>query len=137
MGQIPNIKRIRTEDFSSEYQSLIDKLSFSLNSFMEETINSLNKNIDFNNLAQYLRVIRVKIGTGGVPKNELKVNTGTTRKITGISVIKASRKDNVGGNVDSHPFITFEQQSQTIIKITHIAGLQDASEYDLTVIMFT
>ena len=138
MAQVPNIKRIRREDFDSEYQELIDKLAYSLNTFMDDTINLLDGNIDFQNLTQTIKTINVKIGaTAGIPENDFKINTELGRKIEGIVCIKATRIDNPSVVPDSAPFVTFTILSTDIIKVTNISGLQANSEYQLKLLLIS
>ena len=46
MGKVPDLKRIAKEDFPSEYQTLIEKLAFPLNSHMEQVRNLFSKGIE-------------------------------------------------------------------------------------------
>ena len=46
MGTIDNTRRIIREDYDSKYHDLIDKLGYVLNTFMEQTIQQVNGNLD-------------------------------------------------------------------------------------------
>lgn len=137
MAQLQAPKRLRREDFDSEYQNIIDKIAFVINSFQDDVFSAFDGNIDFNNLSQIIKTINVKMGTDGSPQNELTINTGTTKKIQGIMVIAARRTDLTNSYPTSTPFMSFDQKSQSIIKINNISGLQDSSEYTLTIVLIT
>ena len=45
MAKLQGFKRIQTEDFPKEYQSVIDRLGYSINVFAEQVLDAFNKKI--------------------------------------------------------------------------------------------
>jgi hypothetical protein len=130
MGKAPNLKRIAKEDFPAEYQELIDKLAFPLNSHMEQVRDLFTKNVDFDNLAREL--ITLKIQTNSLSKPITKVSFKSTlrNKIRGINVISANITSSNTSYVQSAPFISFSQ-NDGIVSVTNISGLAPETTYEL------
>lgn len=130
MSRVPDFKRIVKEDFPAQYQDLIEKLAFPINSHMEQVRNALNKNINFDNLAQDLVTLRILTGANSQPLNNVTFKSKLLSKIRGIMVISAT---NVSSNTtyqQIQPFITFSQNLD-IVNIISIGGLSPNTTYDL------
>lgn len=131
MGVPPDLKRIAKEDFAAQYQDLVDKLAFPLNSFMEQTRNLFTKNIDFQNLNQELITLRVQTDENIKPLAKPAFKSTLTTKVRGIVVLSASIVAN--GNISyiqQAPFISFSQNNN-IISVDNISGLAAETTYDL------
>jgi hypothetical protein len=135
MGTVPNVKRIRTEDFDSEYQALIERLAYSINTFMDDTIKLLNGNIDFTNLNQSIMAINVKTDNNKNLIEKPQINSNLKSKIQGIICIKANNVKNSMEYPNATPFITYTIKSTGIIEILHVAGLPADSEFKLTIML--
>ena len=131
MGRLDNVRRIIREDFDNEYNTLIGKLSFVLNTFMEQVVAQMNGNIDFTNLNQEILTYRVKVNDDFEPigNNLLKTDILSSR---GISVINITTSDT---DVIPLPFISYSQ-NEKIIKIKNVAGLKPDVFYTLTMIVY-
>lgn len=120
----PDIKRIVREDFAEEDQAIIDKLAFSLNPFMEQVVNALTRSIDFQNLAQELKIIEnVNVNpTTGIPIRQIQFATTLTKPLQGMTCIRAINRS----RTDTYPtggiFASFFSDGK-IVTITHITGL--------------
>lgn len=124
-------KKIRVEDFKSDYQEMISKLSYSISPFMDEVYNVLNNNIDFYNLNRQLVTLNVKMDALGALKELPKVKTTVSGKVRGISVINAINVNNTKVYPSSHPFCSFTINGD-FLTILNISGLQANTEYQLT-----
>lgn len=141
MARVPNIKRLKKEDFDSKYGDLVDKLSYSLNSFMDDTINILNGNLEVSNLTQEIKTITVQMSSDAdklnKPTGQLEIVTNLkNRNVRGIICIAASRQKEAG-YPDSQPFLSFSQKSQSSIIVNTITGLQAGSTYQLTLLLIS
>lgn len=129
--RIPDIKRIRVEDFKSEDQDLVGKLAYSFNSFADQVINIFNKGVDFENLTRQIVTVMVTVdGFGALvnpPKIKFDMRSG---KVQGLSVISATNINNPGVYPTTAPFVSFTF-SANIITILNVTGLQNNSQYSL------
>jgi len=131
MSKMSIPKKIRVEDFKSEYQEMIGKLSYSITPFMDEVYSVLNNNIDYNNLNRQLVVLTVKTDATGLIKEQHKIRTTVNGKVRGISVINAINLINPNTYPTSHPFCNFTINGD-LLTILNISGLQANSEFQLT-----
>lgn len=133
MAKIQAPKRIRAEDFAEDERSLVSKLGFVVNSFMDDVYNALNSNLDFNNLNRQLVTLDVRMGPGLTPAvlNSPQIKHTLRGRPIGISCIKAQNLVSPLVFPLSTPFVSFTF-NENIITLLAIAGLQADSEYRLT-----
>lgn len=131
MGKPPDLKRIAKEDFAPQYQDLIDKLAFPLNSFMEQTRNLFTKNLDFDNLNRELITLRIQTDKDIKFLSSVSFKSTLKNKVRGINVISASVVANSNTSfVTQAPFISFSQNNN-IVSIENVTGLAAETTYDL------
>jgi hypothetical protein len=95
MAKINQAKRIIKEDFESKYNSLIDKLGFSLNPIIEQLVIAFNKGITFEeNLNSEIKSVDIEVTEDGIPKTEVQFQSSLFNKIQGILVIRSFFLDN-------------------------------------------
>lgn len=129
MGKVPDLKRISKEDFPAEYQELIDKLAFPLNSHMEQVRNLFNKGIDFDNLNRELITLKVQTNENSQPLNTITFKSNLRSRVRGISVISANITSSTLSYIQQAPFISFSQ-NLNIVTINNISGLQPETTYE-------
>lgn len=130
MGKAPDLKRIAKEDFAPQYQDLIDKLAFPLNSFMEQTRNLFTKNIDFDNLNRELITLRVQTDQTTQPLAKVSFKSTLKTKVRGINVVSGVIVANNNTSfIQQAPFFTFSQNNN-IVTIVNIGGLAPETTYD-------
>jgi hypothetical protein len=135
LGRIPDIKRLRQEDFGPEDQALIGKLAYSLNTFMDQVISVLNGNVDFLNLNQEIKDVTVELdGSGNIAK-AVNINTALTTKVAGIVCIRADNLDDSSVTPTGQPFMTFDIINTNLIQLKTITGLQNSSRYKLKLLL--
>lgn len=132
MGRVPSLKRIAAEDFPQDQQSLVSKLAFPINSFFEEVRATLNKSIDFNNLAQELIVLSFTTNDVGQPLNQLKFKTSLS-KINGMMPISLKILTN-SQVVTQAPFVNFIQ-NEKLVTISYISGLNANVKYEISLLV--
>lgn len=134
MAQPPNIRRIRSEDFEQEYQGLIQKLSYALNEFIDQTIFVLDKKVDFRNLNQQVVDIDVRTDGTGALVNPPAIRTTVNGKVIGLSVINATNLLNSNIIPTAQPFLQFTI-GESSVSILKASGLQANSQYRLKVLL--
>jgi len=127
MAKIPEIKRLVKEDFPKESQGIVDRIAFSYNPFVEQMVNAMNKQLNFDNLAQEVKDLTVITDlTAGSnfasPKQTISFNTVLSAKIKGIVCIGAQNLTDNEVPVLSTPFIHYTTQG-SVITILHVTGL--------------
>ena len=130
MGKIPDLKRLSKEDFPAEYQQLIEKLAFPINSHMEQVRNLFNKGIDFENLSQELITLKVQTNEKSVPNTRLTFKSSLRNKLRGVVVISAVITSSNTSYPTAQPFISFSQ-NLNIVTINNISGLAPETTYEL------
>lgn len=130
--QIP--KKIRVEDFDSEYKELIEKVGFAFNPFSDEVYQALNGGLDSTNLNRQISDVEVKIDGAGKVMGTPQIKITTNGKIRGINVINAVNQVNSGIYPLSAPYVSFSATGTTLT-INNISGLQPNSQYKLTLEM--
>lgn len=128
MGNPPKFTRITKEDFSKDDRELVGKLAFPINSFMEETRNLFNGNINFNNLNQEIIELSTQVDSSGVPLVNTQIKT-SLNKVIGTNCIYSSIAP------INTPFLTFIQNGQ-ILNISNITGLSQNTQYTLRFIAY-
>lgn len=135
MGQVPNIKRIRVEDFDQKYQSLIEKLAYSLNTFMDDTIELLDGRLDFENIQQEVINVIIKTdGSGNLLENPT-VRTTLNSAVIGATCIRALNNNDPGSYVVGTPWIDFTNNTNSII-IDNVENIPASSEFTLTLLLY-
>jgi hypothetical protein len=139
MATPPNIRRIRSEDFEAEYQGLIEKLSYSINEFMDQTIFVLDGKVDFRNLNQ--QTVDVTIRTtatnevdGTILNAPSSIRTSIKGKVVGVYCIDAKNLQNPNIIPRSQPFISFTI-GEGRVDILKVSGLQNNSQYTLKLLL--
>ena len=136
MGRIPDIKRLRKEDFDKEDQAIIEKIAYSLNTFMDQVIFLFNKNIDFQNLNQIIIDYTISTDSSGNLINPPNIVTNNLNsKPQGIICISATNLINSTVYPISQPFISFTLINNTTIDVLNITGLQNSSQYSLKLLI--
>jgi hypothetical protein len=131
MSQIQAPKKLRTEDFDSKYQDIISKVAFVVNPFFDSIYYVLNGNIDFFNLNRAAVSVTVSIDSSGKLIGNPQVKTSIVTKIKGLNVINAVNSNSTDTYPVSAPFVSWSA-SGGIITILNVTGLQNSSEYVLT-----
>lgn len=133
MTQVPDFKRINTEDFKSEERQLIEKLANILNLFNEQLVTLLTKNIDFTNLKQELKDIEIIVNSNGIPTVSSGFKNNLNSKIKGVICIRSQNLTNTSSYPTGAIIMAFEEVNNSVL-IKHVTGLQANNKYKLTII---
>lgn len=135
MARLTNVKRIITEDFEPQYQNMISRLGFVLNEFMSDTVEIINGNIDFDNLAQKMVQFDITVDVNGKPLKGADVNVGKNSP-SGIMVVRAQNLTNSSVYPTAAPFVSYVPKGNNIVTVSHIIGLQPNMQYRLTIVVY-
>lgn len=133
--QIP--QKIRTEDFPEEQQEIVDRIGGVYNSFAEEVYRALDKGIDFDNLSRQVVSYNVKIGSTGAPINPAPIKVNLVNRIKGVYVLNAVNVNSPNTYPTAAPFVSWSITSTGQLSVLNVSGLQNNSEYNLTLEIVT
>lgn len=128
-----SVKRIVTEDFEKEQQSLIRRLAFVYNPMIDQLNVMFNKNVDFNNLNQQLMTITTTVDSSGVPIGELQILSTLTTPVQGIIAMNPVNQTDdtllTGGVTVAYTRV------DKLLTVTQVTGLPANKKFNLTVIL--
>lgn len=134
--KIPNFRRIFYTDYPQDQQSLIQKLSVTINNGFENPYNALQNNISLaDNIACTVKTVSVTVDSTGTPTTSTSFSITTTGTLTGLMVLAATNTTSSTVYPTGCPFITYTQNSR-LITITNVAGLPANNAFSLTVVAF-
>jgi hypothetical protein len=132
--KFPTFKRIYKTDFPTQEQSLVEKLSLTINNGFEVIYNAMARNVSLSdNVACTVKTISVKVDSSGTPTSSLSFKLDVVGQIKGISVVKAENLTNSNVYVTSHPFLTYTQNDMTIT-VNNVSGLPANNTFNITLI---
>jgi len=133
MAKIPDLKRVTAEDFPKEDQALVKKLGFTINSFHEQVRGALNRNINFENLSQEIKVLQFSTNALGQPLNQVSFKSSINNRVQGMIIVRATITTNNTQVVQTMPILSWTQ-SVNLVTITNIGGLLPETGYELTIL---
>lgn len=133
MGRVPDLKRIAKEDYSPDDRDLIERLSFPINSHIEQVRSALNKNIDFENLAQELKTLTFTTGSDGQPLNTLIFKSDLVNNVQGIMAVRVVITTDNTSFASQLPVFSWSQEGN-LVTFSSIGGLAAETGYQITIL---
>lgn len=133
MARLDNVKRIILEDFKEEDKETVEKLATILNYFMENVVNTVNGELDYENIKQKLVTVEVITDVSGNPINNTNRFSAQAGAIGGV-VVSARGVNNTNILPTNSPYITFDPtQDSGVYVIRKAYGLLANTKYRLLV----
>lgn len=133
--KLPSFQRIIKEDIDEQYRPLIDKIGYSINSFLLAVLNLSNKQITVaDNLFQEIKTINVTVSSAGVPTSPIQLSTSLNNNLAGLQVIKVINKTSTTTYPTSGVFVSWSQYNK-LITINHITGLVAGNTYSISLLL--
>lgn len=127
------LTRILSEDFPSNYNDLLTKLLYPINSMIESVSNAFNNNITVaDNMAGQETVLDIR--TLPTTTNPIFFKSTMRSPCKGIICIAAEINGN-GVAPTGQPFFTFENAGNNI-KVTNITNLTEGTRYSIRIYCF-
>lgn len=122
MPKLSDIRRIVPEDFQKEDQDAAQRVAGSYNEFADELYQTINGNLDFDNLARRKVSIDLNIGANG---NIIGTNTVVTNLsfVSGINIINFNNLTNNTIRATSAPALHFTYTGAGKFTINYVLGL--------------
>ena len=131
MARLDNVKRITLEGVPAEQKTAISRIANILNFFMEQVVNEMDNNIDYDNLTKELRQIEIMVDANGNPLNNSRFSA--TNGMRGAQVLRADNLTNPAVFPTAQPFINFVPQEGNLYLIRNITGLPANQTFRLLV----
>lgn len=131
MPKLSDIRRIIPEDFKDDERDLVEKISGSYNDFADEVYQTMNGQLDFDNLARSKSTIDITFTSSGVPTGSVNIATN----LTYVSMVLIGRIQNVTNptlRLTIPPFISWTYVGNGIVKIDYGLGFVAGNKYRLT-----
>lgn len=136
MAKLSFLKRIVSEDYDKQYQSLVSKLSYIINTALEAIAAALNKGLTFeDNFNSQVKDLELTVDSDSVPQLTTSFKYELKTQCIGIIVIRATAKTAVITYPTSQPWVSFSE-SNGQINILKITGIQSGTKYQLRLVAF-
>lgn len=132
--RLPSFKRLFKNDYEEQYQTLIDRLSSSLNIGIEVLYDALNRRLTIkDNVAATVKDVNVTVNSNGLPNATTSFALDISNQVLGLEVIKADNLTNPTTYPTSGIIINYTQNGTNVL-INHVTGLQSGQTYRLRII---
>ena len=131
---LPSFKLINSQDYPSQYQSLISTLAQNLNNQIQVLYNAFNNGLTFtNNMESTIKTFAVTVNATGTPSSSIFITKDQTDTILGLIVVKAVNSTSSTVYPSGGVFVSYTETSTAII-ITNVTGLQANQQYNVTIL---
>lgn len=136
MSKLPNTRKILSEDFPAEAKTVIDKLAFILNKFMQDVVGVINGNLDFDNFKHKKVSVELTVDATGIPVGNDLIQNSMTSSVIGITCIRAINTKTSTNYPTSTPLVSFDYNTKNQLRVKHVTNLTPDEKYVLTVILY-
>lgn len=129
MAKLNSYSRIISNDYDTEEQPLVEKLSGQINGAFDPVYSALSNRLTFEeNFLCTVREVEVTVATNGIPLTRTSFALNNTLPVKGTVVLSVTNKTNAAAYPTGAPFLTYSQNGN-ILYIDHITGLVSANRY--------
>jgi hypothetical protein len=134
--KLPSFIRLSYSDFPSQFQTLVDQLSYTINNGFDGLYQALSNGLTLrDNLAATIKDVTISVDATGKPQSTAAFTVANTTTIEGTQVIRAIN----GSNNNLYPtggiFISYTQTGNKI-SIDNVAGLPASTSFTLRVVAY-
>lgn len=130
------VKRIQTEDFPKEDQSLVEKIAYPINIFIEQVLEAFNRNLTIeDNLPFDIKTIPITANTN-TPTSSAAFKTilNNVRGIIAVNALNAENDTNLTATVGVEYVFS---KTQGIVTIEKIYGLPNDIKFNVTFLLIS
>ena len=134
MAKLPPPKRIRSEDFSSDFQEDAGTIGYAINDFLQAVHDAIDKGkLNFDNINRTIKDFTVDLNESGEIIGDISINTsGVNGTVKGWNVIKAVNVNDPTTIPISQPYVDCTIK-EGILTVNSISGLQNSSKYSIKI----
>lgn len=134
--KLPTFKRLKSQDYPEEQQSLIEQISFSLNNGIEALFEALNKKLTIkDNLYATERDVELRINSAGYPLAQTFATVDFGGPVRNVFVGKVENLTNPQVFPTSGVHVSWNNTASGI-QITNVVGLPPNNTFRLRIVMF-
>ena len=134
--KLPTFKRLKSQDYPGEQQSIIEQLSFALNNGIEVLYEALNKKISIkDNLLATEKDVEFRVSSTGLVLNSTFINVDFGQQVRTVFVGKVENLTNPTSYPTSAVFLSWVPTEKGI-QILHATGLTAGNSYRIRVVMY-
>lgn len=134
--KLPLYRRIFKSDYSEDDQTLVEKMSVSINNGFDTLFELSNKKISLkDNVDCTVKTLTLAVDANGIPTTPTAFSLDTTSRIGGISVYRVDNLTNTQIYPTGAPFVSFSQTDRGVT-INHITGLQPNYQWQISVVAY-
>ena len=132
---VNSVRQITTEDYPKESRSLVEKLAFTLNPFLNSIVDAFNKNLNFvDNFSAQEMDIEL---TAPVSTNRVTVKPSLKSPCRYILTLRVDNLTNGNTPLMGAPFIEYKILDDGQVQFTNITGLVTGNKYLVKLLLFT
>lgn len=134
--KISLFKRLVYNDFSKDFQALIEQLSYSINTPIENIISALTNNISLrDNILCNVKDLEVTVDSNGIPLSTAALSITNSNPIDGMTVIRAISPTSTNIMPNGGISISYTQNGSKIV-LNKITGLPANTLFSLRIVVF-
>lgn len=134
--KLPNFKRLVYNDFSKEFQTLIEQLSYSINNPIETIVSAFSNNISLrDNILCNVKDLDITVDANGVPTTTAALSITNANPIDGMVVLRANSPANSTVMPNGGVFLSYSQNGARLT-IDHVTGLPANQAFSLRIVIF-
>ncbi len=132
--KLQSYRRLQRGDYEPQFQDLVDKLAFTINSSFESLFFVLNGQASLtDNILASVNTFNVIVDSNGNPINSTQFTTTLSGQVNGITVVSAVNATKSTAYPTGTPFISFFKTNKTIA-VNNITSLTPGDSWVITAI---
>lgn len=134
--KLPNFKRLVYNDFTKDFQPLIEQLSYSINNPIESIISAFSNNISLrDNILCNIKDLDVIVDANGIPLATAALTISNSNPIDGMVVLRAISPTSTNIMPSGGVFLSYTQNGAKVT-INKISGLPANQLFSLRIVVF-
>lgn len=134
MAKLNSYSRIISNDYDSEQQPLVEKLSGQINGGFDPVYSALSNRLTFEeNFLCTVREVEITVGANGIPLTRTSFVLNNTNPVRGAIVLGMTNKTNAAGFPTGAPFVSTSQNGNVLF-IDHVTGLLPNNRYSIRIL---
>lgn len=134
--KLPNFKRLVYNDFTKDFQDLIEQLSYSINNPIESIISVLTNNVSLrDNIFCNVKDLEVTVDSNGVPLATAALTITNANPIDGMVVLRAISPSNANLTTNGGVFLNYTQNGAKVT-VSKVTGIPANQLFSLRIVVF-
>ena len=131
MPKLSDIRRIIPEDFSEEDRPTAEKIAGSYNDFADEVYQTINGQLDFDNLARAKVSLDITFDSNGNPIGSSNVSSNLSF-VSMVLIGNIQNLTNSSARFTTSPYLDWSYIGNGIVRINYGIGFKTGTKYRVT-----